>query len=192
MPFEFLCRWQIDRNSYVCTFTKLYRKEWWVVSPSQDTNLVADAAPADAAPADAAPSNVKPEIGIREVIIASVMAGVIAFAMIVVMTCLGGLINGFVLLKLWGWFVVPTFGVKPLTLTQALGISLLIGFLTFHELPNREKERSLNDLMGSIFLHYIYQFSALSLGWVYHLFMWKGVRLSLHGDSPWGCFENVF
>lgn len=38
--------------------------------------------------------------------------------------------GGYVLTCLWGWFVVPTFALPPLTLAQAIGVSLIVGYLT--------------------------------------------------------------
>ena len=41
---------------------------------------------------------------------------------------------GFVTMKLWLWFIVPIFDVKPITCLQAAGIMLLVHFGT-HEYP---------------------------------------------------------
>ena len=38
--------------------------------------------------------------------------------------------NGFVFMKLWQWFMVPSFGLNPLTLVQAIGIGLMISYTT--------------------------------------------------------------
>ena len=40
------------------------------------------------------------------------------------------ILRGFVLKQLWVWFAVPQFHVAPLTIPVALGISLLVGYLT--------------------------------------------------------------
>lgn len=37
---------------------------------------------------------------------------------------------GFVLSRLWGWFVVPQFGVKPLSVLAALGLATTVNFVT--------------------------------------------------------------
>ncbi len=36
---------------------------------------------------------------------------------------------------MWGWFVVPTFNVKPLLMVQAIGLSMVVSFLT-HQLSS--------------------------------------------------------
>lgn len=55
------------------------------------------------------------------------------FLSYLIATCLVMLIvalDGFVLTKLWQWFIVSTFGVNPLTLIQAIGISAVVKYLT--------------------------------------------------------------
>ncbi len=37
--------------------------------------------------------------------------------------------EGFVLTCLWAWFVVPTFGVAPLTFITAMGLMLVVGLM---------------------------------------------------------------
>lgn len=41
------------------------------------------------------------------------------------------LIDGIILKFLWGWFIVTTFKLSPLSLSQAVGISMIITYLTF-------------------------------------------------------------
>ena len=43
----------------------------------------------------------------------------------------GMLFRGYVLGRLWLWFIVSTFGVKPLSNAQAYGIALAIGLAVF-------------------------------------------------------------
>lgn len=40
------------------------------------------------------------------------------------------ILNGWVLSILWGWFLVPIFGLPPLSIPQAIGVYLVVGFLT--------------------------------------------------------------
>jgi hypothetical protein len=42
--------------------------------------------------------------------------------------------RGFVFMKLWLWFVVPTFAAAALNIPQAIGISLIVGFLTIRSM----------------------------------------------------------
>lgn len=38
--------------------------------------------------------------------------------------------RGYVLSILWGWFIVRAFGAPPLNIPLAIGLSLIVGFLT--------------------------------------------------------------
>jgi hypothetical protein len=55
--------------------------------------------------------------------------------------------RGFVLAKLWAWFIVPL-GVIPIGLVHAAGISTLIGMLTFTGRDDDE-DKSLAGRLGS-------------------------------------------
>jgi hypothetical protein len=51
----------------------------------------------------------------------------IAFVLLMVGMVLGlALIRAWALTKLWAWFVVPFFGVKPLTVAMAYGLMLIV------------------------------------------------------------------
>lgn len=39
-------------------------------------------------------------------------------------------VEGFTITKLWHWYMVPTFGLKEITFTVALGIGLLVSLIT--------------------------------------------------------------
>lgn len=42
----------------------------------------------------------------------------------------GPIIRGWVLTKLWVWFIVAPFNAAPLGVAQCIGLSLIVGFLT--------------------------------------------------------------
>lgn len=54
---------------------------------------------------------------------------------------LSTLLNAWVLLTLWAWFVVPTFHALPLTVPQAAGLGLLASWLRM-EAPKGEAKDS--------------------------------------------------
>lgn len=54
--------------------------------------------------------------------------------------------RGFVLAKLWLWFLVPL-GVAPLGIAQAIGISALVSMLTHQAQKTEKTDESLNDLL---------------------------------------------
>jgi hypothetical protein len=69
------------------------------------------------------------------------------------------LVRGFVLSVLWGWFAVPL-GAPALGVVSALGLSVLLSYLLHHTTGNK----SLSDV-------FIEALAALSVGYVFHLFM---------------------
>ena len=79
------------------------------------------------------------------------------------------LVNGFVLLKLWEWFIVTTFKVQPLNLVQAIGIVILINFLFIKKEKSPDnfwkefKERVAFLIVTAVFI--------LFIGWIVTLFM---------------------
>lgn len=84
------------------------------------------------------------------------------FALIIV----AYLLDGLALKMLWGWFLVPVFGLPTISLTQAIGVGIVIGFLTQQHIPRDEKQRR------EMFIYtVIAPVTAVAVGWVVHLFM---------------------
>ena len=65
-----------------------------------------------------------------ELMIAAAMLSLVA---------IGAVWRGYVLTILWGWFVVPTFGMSPLALVPAIGLSVVVGYLTHQYTPKAVK-----------------------------------------------------
>jgi len=81
------------------------------------------------------------------------------------------IVNGFVLVKLWGWFIVDTFGVVGLTIPHAIGVALIVNLLTM-DLRNsnsgdEEKSKAIGQLVGRL----LAPFLTLLLGYVVYLFI---------------------
>lgn len=74
--------------------------------------------------------------------------------------------GGVILQILWAWFMVPTFGFTPLGLAAAIGLSIVIGFLTHQYVPTDDE-----DLDKSILYGFIYPLVVLAFGFVVRLFM---------------------
>ncbi len=92
----------------------------------------------------------------------------------VIMVLIQLLIGGFVIMTLWGWFVVPTFELPELTYVGAMGLDLVISFFTYHyrEAPSDE---FLGDMLSrgkKLGTHiFIRPILYLMLGFIVHLFM---------------------
>lgn len=54
-------------------------------------------------------------------------------------------LRGFVICRLWLWFIVPAFKMQPLAMVTALGISLLASLLTFQSNGHKFNEDDLTD-----------------------------------------------
>lgn len=52
-------------------------------------------------------------------------------------------LDAFVLVKLWAWFVAPTFGIPLLSMKVAAGISTIAALLTHQSMPQRETKKIL-------------------------------------------------
>jgi len=78
--------------------------------------------------------------------------------------------EGFVFLKLWAWFVVPTFGLPMLTIPVAIGLALLIGFLTHQR--NGEPDADPMDYAIKSFSHgFVNAGAILLIGYIVTFFL---------------------
>ncbi len=94
------------------------------------------------------------------------------FAVIVitmVFTVISSIVNGFVLVCLWDWFIVPIFHLAPLTLVPAIGVVLVVSFLTHQYVPNDED--FYETVRNSFIVLFVYAAIFLVFGFIVHLFM---------------------
>ena len=82
---------------------------------------------------------------------------------------LSTILHGWVLTCLWGWFVVPFFGVSTLPLVYAVGLTLIVRLMTYHidSLDSKFKASNLSQI-GVGFLTPIV---TLTLGWIVQMFI---------------------
>ena len=76
------------------------------------------------------------------------------------------MMRGFVLQKLWGWFIVSHFHIAPLNIPEALGIAVLVSTLTNHQCKRDEQKPH-----EVILLAMLNNGLVLFLGWLYSLFL---------------------
>ena len=62
-------------------------------------------------------------------------------AFIFIVLPLSLILSGWTLSTLWGWFVVTTFHMQPLTIAQAAGLGLVAMYIT-HQADDKEREFS--------------------------------------------------
>ncbi len=56
--------------------------------------------------------------------------------------------RGYVLSILWIWFIVPAFGLSPLSIPYAIGFALVVSFLT--PMPSKGKELDWSNAIAQI------------------------------------------
>lgn len=96
----------------------------------------------------------------------TVIVGVIAFFVIWIPFAI---LDGFVLIKLWGWFIVPTFALPTLGLAAAIGIAMIIRYLTHEHKWDGEKNKK--NLGSQFAIAISYPILSLLLGYIVSLFM---------------------
>lgn len=80
------------------------------------------------------------------------------------------ILKGFVLTKLWAWFLVPFFGLPAIGIALAVGIATLVGLLAF-QLPSFNEAENDNYLLNSIVYGYVFPLVALLVGFTASLFL---------------------
>ena len=76
------------------------------------------------------------------------------------------LLGGFVIQTLWGWFIVTTFGLKSLTIAQAIGLSLVTHYLTYNSSTD-----SSEDVKNSVIRTACIPIISLVVGYIVHFFV---------------------
>ena len=99
-------------------------------------------------------------------IIGSVVATVVALV-------LGAVIGGFVLSKLWVWFMVPIFDLNPLRIVEAIGLTFIVGYMTKDpvETNNILEGPFLKELLIAFLQTLVAAGGFLFIGWIIQLFM---------------------
>lgn len=102
----------------------------------------------------------------------AVFFGILSFVFVLVFS---SIYEGYVLSMLWRWFVVPTFGVSQLPIVPAIGIVLMMGYLTHQIYDFKKEEKEEENLtvqtVKRITVTILKPTLALVFGWIVHLFM---------------------
>jgi len=80
--------------------------------------------------------------------------------------------EGYVFIKLWDWFVIPTFGLPKLSIYTAIGIMLLMGFLS-HQLDIKKifEERTTKEKWVAFVMLFVRPAVFLFLGYIVKVLM---------------------
>lgn len=77
------------------------------------------------------------------------------------------LLRGWVILSLWGWFILPL-GAPNIQMSQALGIALILSFVTTHSF--NLKDKTTEEKVKEYIMIIIYPLFTVGLGYIYHAF----------------------
>lgn len=84
------------------------------------------------------------------------------------------ILRGWALSVLWGWFIVETFNAPTLTIVPAIGLSLVVGFLTQGKVETQSKKTGKSvweDLFIQLFVSLLLPVVSVGIGWIIQLFM---------------------
>ena len=95
------------------------------------------------------------------------------FITIVLALIISPIISGFVLSKLWLWFIVSTFNANPIRIVEAIGIMFLINYILSQSkaLENKSEDNFWNKFIMAIFATIITSAFVLLAGWIVKLFL---------------------
>lgn len=81
--------------------------------------------------------------------------------------------NGLVLSNLWGWFMVPTFGLPKVSVTLGIGIVLIVSLLTVQYTNEGDDDYGYfwKIFQISLYNSFVKPSVALSIGYFVHLSM---------------------
>jgi hypothetical protein len=76
----------------------------------------------------------------------------------------------FISVHFWMWFVVPVFGLAPLKMSAAFGLSLLIRLWTHQYIKGHKENRSMKEQFGEGIGNIVSPWFALLCGYICHHF----------------------
>jgi len=91
------------------------------------------------------------------------------FMIIIIVMIVTPLINGFVVMKLWNWFIIPIFSLQPLKLIEAIGFTIILAFITAKPSKNNKEEDFWDKLFESVLYTILLGLFTLILGYVVSL-----------------------
>jgi len=93
------------------------------------------------------------------------------FMTVVLAMIISPIINGFVITKLWLWFIVPTFEANPLRVVEAIGLMFLINYTKAKRDKEADKDKFWEQFATNIIYLFLMAGFALLSGWIVQMFM---------------------
>lgn len=101
----------------------------------------------------------------------NLLACSLVLLVLLIVTPLMAILQGWVLTVLWSWFVVPTFGLPELSIAVAIGLSLIVGMFKGYSTTRKSEDLETSEKVGQVIVMIFGPFFVLFLGWIVHLFM---------------------
>ena len=81
--------------------------------------------------------------------------------------------SGYALSVLWGWFVVPTFNMDPISIPVAIGLAIVVSYLTNHTDSSQENNGdTFSGILAKLTGRALFKPTmALLVGWVVTFFI---------------------
>lgn len=96
-------------------------------------------------------------------VVAAAILGAVTFLVLIT------LLSGVVFMQLWGWFVVQTFHAPSLHLAQAIGIALVVRYLTYQTPMSKQEGRApFGEQLATSIAALLFLWG---IAWVVHLFL---------------------
>ena len=106
-----------------------------------------------------------------------VFEGCLVFILALIMMPLSAWWHAFVMLKLWNWFILPIQGAPALTIGNCMGVSLIVGLLTYGLVnmnKDQNKDKSPSEMLGAAFAKVLLVPSLLLFfGWLYQMWFMR-------------------
>lgn len=84
----------------------------------------------------------------------------------------GAILKGAVIVPLWGWFIVPTFGLNQISFGMAVGLSVFSNLFHIHKIDDEDLEKPFSwKLFKAFVIVTIVPVASLFSGWLIHLFV---------------------
>jgi len=90
---------------------------------------------------------------------------------LLIVTPLVAILQGWVLTVLWSWFIVPTFGLPELSIAVAIGLSLIVSMFRGYNNTTKNENLEKSEQVGKVIVLLFGPLFVLFLGWIVHLFM---------------------
>lgn len=77
----------------------------------------------------------------------------------------------FVICQLWGWFVVPVFGLPMLTKVQAYGLLILANLVRYRDNSSKDDDSGYGDILKSYIRKLVFMLLYWGTGYIVSLLM---------------------